>query len=109
MKIQLKITLLFTLLCFSVIVLLSTAVYYFANEEAFQDFYVRLELRAVIASKINFEVNEQSQEAIEQLRRQHVQRLPEEEEFIIRVDTIGRIRNSRLYKTAGAPFFSDAM
>ena len=38
MKIQLKITLLFTLLCLSVIVMLSVAVYYFANERAFQDF-----------------------------------------------------------------------
>ena len=109
MKIQLKITLLFTLLCFSVVVLLSAAVYYFENEKAFQDFYVRLELRAVIASKINFEANEQSQDAIEQLRREHIQQLPEEEEYIIRVDTIDRIKASRLYKTAGASFFSDAV
>ena len=109
MKIQLKITLLFTLLCFSVVVLVSTAVYYFANEKAFQDFYVRLELRAVIASRINFDVNEQSQEAYEQLRRQHLQLLPEEEEFIIRVDTIERLKNSALYKTAGPAFFSDAV
>jgi len=109
MKIQLKITLLFTLLCLSVIVLLSTAVYYFANEKAFQDFYTRLELRAVIASKINFDINTQSQEAIENLRRQHVQRLPEEEEFIIRTDTIDRIKNTTLYKKAGEQFFSDAL
>jgi len=109
MKIQLKITLLFTLLCLSVVVLLSMAIYYFANEKAFQDFYVRLELRAVIASKIDFEMNSQSQEAIESLRRQHVQRLPEEEEFIIRTDTIDRIKNTALYKTAGEQFFSDAL
>jgi signal transduction histidine kinase len=109
MKIQLKITLLFTLLCLLVIVLLSTAVYYFANEKAFQDFYVRLELRAVIASKINFDINSQSQEVIESLRRQHVQLLPEEEEFIIRTDTIDRIKNTVLYKTAGEQFFSDAL
>jgi len=109
MKIQLKITLLFTLLCLTVVVLLSAAVYYFANEKAFQDFYVRLELRAVIASKINFEIDSQSQEAYEQLRTQHVQRLPEEEEFIIRTDTIGRIKHTALYKTAGESFFSDAL
>lgn len=109
MKIQLKITLLFTLLCLSVVVLLSTAVYYFANEKAFEDFYSRLELRAVIASKINFDINSQSQEAIENLRMQHVQRLPEEEEFIIRTDTIDRIRNTTLYKTAGEQLFSDAL
>lgn len=109
MKIQLKITLLFTLLCLSVVVLLSTAVYYFANEKAFQDFYVRLELRAVIASKIDFEIDSQSQGAIENLRKQHMQQLPEEEEFIIRTDTIDRIKNTALYKTAGEQFFSDAL
>ncbi|MBN8856003.1 MAG: hypothetical protein BGO55_15275 [Sphingobacteriales bacterium 50-39] len=108
MKIQLKITLLFTLLCLSVVLLLSTAVYYFANEKAFQDFYARLELRAVIASKINFDVNQESQEALDQLRKQHVQLLPEEEEFIIRTDTLDRIKNTPLYKTAGASFFDDA-
>lgn len=109
MKIQLKITLLFTLLCLSVVVLLSTAVYYFANEKAFQDFYTRLELRAVIAGKINFDINSQSQEAYEQLRKQHVQRLPEEEEFIIRTDTLDRIKNTALYKAAGEQFISDAL
>jgi len=108
MKIQLKITLLFTLLCLSVVLLLSTAVYYFANEKAFQDFYTRLELRAVIASKINFDVNQESQEALDQLRRQHLQRLPEEEEFIIRTDTLDRIKNTSLYRTAGPAFFDDA-
>jgi len=108
MKIQLKITLLFTLLCLSVVLLLSTAVYYFANERAFQDFYTRLELRAVIASKINFDVSQESQEALDQLRKQHVQRLPEEEEYIIRTDTLDRIKNTSLYKTAGPAFFDDA-
>ncbi|HVU55301.1 MAG TPA: HAMP domain-containing sensor histidine kinase [Puia sp.] len=108
MKIQLKMTLLFTLLCLSVVLLLSMAVYYFANEKAFQDFYTRLEFRAVIASKINFDVNQQSQETYEQLRKQHVQRLPEEEEFIIRTDTLDKIRNTPLYRTAGAAFFEDA-
>jgi signal transduction histidine kinase len=107
MKIQLKITLLFTLICLSVIVLLSIAVYYFANERAFQDFYTRLELRAVIASKVNFDANEQNQETYENLRNQHLQRLPNEEEFIIRVDTLNRIKNSNLYRIAGADFFQE--
>lgn len=108
MKIQLKITLLFTLLCLSVVLLLSLAVYYFANEKAFQDFYTRLELRAVIASKISFDVNQGSQDAYERLRQQHVQQLPEEEEFIIRTDTLDRIKNTPLYKTAGTAFFDEA-
>ena len=107
MKIQLKITLLFTGLCLGVILLLSTAVYYFANEKAFQDFYTRLELRAVVASRVNFEVSGQSQQAYENLRRQHLQRLPEEEEFIIRMDTLDRIKGTPLYETLGDTFIDN--
>ncbi|HTI93870.1 MAG TPA: HAMP domain-containing sensor histidine kinase [Puia sp.] len=107
MKIQLKITLLFTLLCLSVIIMVSTAIYYFANENAFEDFYTRLELRAVISSRINFDVSDRNQKVYEDLREQHLQRLPEEEEFIIRTDTLDRIRTSPLYRTAGARFFQN--
>ena len=106
MKIQLKITLLFTFLCLSVIIGLSVAVYYFANAQAFEDFYSRLELRAVIASKVNFEGNEESQETYENLRRQHLQRLPNEEEFIIRADTLDRIQKTGLFRVTGEEFFS---
>jgi len=42
MKIQIKIALLFTLLCTAVIIALSIAIYYFANTNAFQDFFTRL-------------------------------------------------------------------
>lgn len=104
MKIQWKIALLFTLVCVSIIAMLSITVYYIANERAFQDFYTRLELRAIIASKINFDINEQNQEAYDNLRRQHVQRLPSEEEFIIRLDTLDRVKNSRLYNLTGEEF-----
>ncbi len=105
MKIQLKITLLFTLLCLAVIIMVSTAIYYFANEKAFEDFYTRLELRAVIASRVNFNDDGESQQAYEQLRNLHLQRLPEEEEFIIRADTLDRIQTSPLYKASGPRFF----
>jgi len=106
MKIQVKITLLFTLLCLSVIVGLSVVIYYFANAKAFEDFYTRLELRAVIASKLNFEGNEQNQEAYENLRRQHLQPLPNEEEFIIRADTLDRVKKTTLFLVTGGEFFA---
>ncbi|WP_431209758.1 HAMP domain-containing protein [Puia sp. P3] len=107
MKIQLKITLLFTGLCLAVIILLSTAVWYFANEKAFEDFYTRLTLRAVVASRANFDASDQNQQVYETLRREHLQRLPEEEEYIIRTDTLDRIRSTPLYETIGASFFDD--
>ena len=77
MKIQIKIALLFTLVCTAIIVGLSCAVYYFANENAFQDFYTRLELRARIAAKANLDTGNIHSAALEQLRNEHLQLLPE--------------------------------
>jgi len=107
MKIQLKITLLFTGLCLAVILLLSIAVWYFANEKAFEDFYTRLELRAVVASRANFDASDQNQQVYETLRREHLQRLPDEEEYIIRTDTLDRIHNTPLYELVGPRFFDE--
>jgi len=107
MKIQLKITLLFTGLCLAVIILLSTAVWFFANEKAFEDFYTRLTLRAVVASRANFDASDRNQQVYETLRREHLQRLPEEEEYIIRTDTLDRIRTTPLYQTIGPTFFDE--
>ena len=80
MQIQTKTALLFTLACTSIIVALSIAVYFFANEKAFQDFYTRLELRATIASKASLDSDDKSSAAYEQIRSEHLQRLPEERE-----------------------------
>jgi len=109
MKIQYKIALLFTGFCSLVILLLSGAIYFFANEHAFDDFYVRLELRANIASKLNFDSSEVTQEAYTQLRREHLQRLPEEEEYILRADTLSRIGGDPLYKTLTPAFFDQVI
>jgi signal transduction histidine kinase len=109
MKIQYKIALLFTGLCSLVILLLSLAIYFFSNEHAFEDFYVRLELRANIASKMNFDSSEVTQEAYSRLRREHLQRLPEEEEYILRADTLDRLRETALYKTLTPDFFNQVI
>jgi hypothetical protein len=88
MKIQIKIALLFTLVCTLIIIAVSSAVYYFANEKAFQDFYTRLELRATIAAKANLDTNNVSTSAYEQVRNEHLQRLPDEREYILRIDSL---------------------
>ena len=103
MKIQIKITLLFTLLCTSIIVALSFAVYYFTYQNASQDFYTRLELRANIAARANLEENDNTI-AFGEIRRLHLQRLPEEREFIIYTDTLQRLYNNRLSRQLPADF-----
>ena len=106
MKIQTKITLLFTLVCTSIIVALSFAIYYFTYQNASQDFYTRLELRATIAAKANLQQNRDTT-AFRQIRLQHMKRLPEEREFIIRTDTLARISKSPLYSQMPVLFFDE--
>ena len=88
MKIQIKIALLFTILCTLIIVVLSTAVYYFAHEKAFEDFYVRLELRATIAAKVKLHEVSENTAAYEEVRYQYLQRLPQEKEYIMPIDSL---------------------
>ncbi len=107
MKIQIKIALLFSLVCTIVIVGLSCAVYYFANENAFEDFYVRLQLRATIAAKINLDPDEENAAAYEQLRTIHLQVLPEEREYIYRIDSLSLLANSELKDKVPPGFFRD--
>ena len=109
MKIQTKIAILFTLICTFIIVGLSTAVYHFANKKAFQDFYTRLELRAVIAAKASLDLNEENTAAFEQVRNEHLQRLPEEKEYIIKIDTLEKVAKTGLNKQVPESFFTDIL
>ena len=63
MKIQTKTTLLFTTLTVAIFLILTATVYDFSNDFAYNDFYRRLELRARIADKLNFEQGHFSVEA----------------------------------------------
>lgn len=107
MKIQTKIALLFTVVCTLIIVALSIAIYYFANEKAFQDFYTRLELRATIAAKANLDTNNVSTAAFEQVRNEHLQRLPEEREYIVRIDSLQSQIKTGLHAKVPQVFFND--
>jgi signal transduction histidine kinase len=88
MKIQTKTALLFTLLTAGIILFLSVTVYYFTSRYAFNDFLKRLELRARIASKIQFEENEISTAAFNELRKQYLTPLPQEKVYFLEYDTV---------------------
>ena len=107
MKVQTKIALLFTMICTFIIVALSSAIYHFANKKAFQDFYTRLELRATIAAKANLDSKEENITAYEKVRNEHLQRLPEEKEYIIKLDTLYNVAKSGLNLEFPPVFFED--
>jgi signal transduction histidine kinase len=109
MKIQNKIALLFTAIFTFVIVALSSAVYHFASRKAFQDFYTRLELRATIAAKANLDKPTENTKAYERVRNEHLQRLPEEKEYIIKIDTLEKVVNRGLNEQVPPGFFNDIL
>lgn len=92
MKIQIKIALLFASFIAIFIILLSVFIYYFADRNYFQDFYKRLEIRAIVIAKANQELDENSLSIYNELRRQHLERLPYEREYVFKSNDTSKAR-----------------
>lgn len=92
MKIQTRIAVLFAALAAAVVLVMGGLVYYFANQNAFEDFYKRLEIRAIVAAKAALEKDETNVEAYDEIRQLHLERLPHEEEYFIPVEHINDYR-----------------
>src|SRR5688572_7128253 len=105
MKIQTKIALLFSLLTASFIALLSLLAYYFASQHAFQDFYRRLDIRAIIAAKAAFEESESDTRTYEEIRQKHLEKFPTEEEYFLPVDDEGMVISNPKYTLPLPPGF----
>ncbi|WP_298711648.1 HAMP domain-containing sensor histidine kinase [Chitinophaga sp.] len=86
MKISNKIMLLFSVLTFSIILLMSFFVYYLANQYSFGDFYKRLEIRAYLTANAAYPPNGTDTTAYNIIRDRHLEKLPSEEEYIIPVE-----------------------
>jgi len=87
MKTQTKIAALFFFFSLFIMVLFGVSVYYFVNKYAFTDFYKRLEIRAVIAARSSLETEADKALVMREIRAQHLQKLPEEKEYIFRIET----------------------
>ncbi|GAA4341894.1 HAMP domain-containing sensor histidine kinase [Mucilaginibacter gynuensis] len=88
MKIQRKVTLLFLGSAVSIVVLLMGAIFYFAHEFAFEDFYKRLEARVNLAAQIYSSNNNDSVDVYREVRRRYLEVLPSEHEYIIKTKNI---------------------
>lgn len=88
MKIQTKIAILFATLAGGILLAVSLFIYYLTNQNTFEDFYKRLEIRAVIAAKVAFEKVETNADAFSQVRADHLEKLPFEKEYFIPVDSL---------------------
>lgn len=98
MKVQLKLILLLFGFFIVIIIAYSAVIYYSASQYSYEDFYKRLEIRAITTAKIY--LDEENTAAIEELRSKYLERLSNEQHHIFRVD------NSRLSvdaKKSGVP------
>ena len=85
MKIQTKTAILFTVLTATIFLILNITVYYFVKSFSNNDFEKRLELRSKITAKLNFEEDEISTEAFKEIKKQYLERLPQEEPFVFQL------------------------
>ena len=105
MKLQTKISFLFTLICSLLLITVSSVIYYVANNSAFQDFYTRLQLRASIAARLYLDTDKTATEAFERIRTEHLQRLPQEREDIFHLDSLSLLIAKPPYNKLPASFF----
>lgn len=88
MKIQTQTALLFTVLTALLILFISFTTYYFISRFASNDFLKRLELRVRVAAKLRFEQNKVSTATYQELRRQYLEVLPKEHEYLLTWDSV---------------------
>ncbi|WP_422080849.1 sensor histidine kinase [Ulvibacterium sp.] len=86
MKIRNKITLIFVLLSALLLLLVFLSIYFSVQNHTHNEFYSRLSQRASIAAQAYLEKDELSTGIYEEIRKKHLQILPNEEERILEVD-----------------------
>lgn len=106
MKIQTKITWLFTALTASILLFLSGFVYFFASRNAFEDFYKRLEIRAIVAAKGRLGQDATNVSAYNEIRRDHLEKLPSEREYFFQIDKTKGIPDSIRLQGVPTSFFT---
>ncbi|OOQ62146.1 HAMP domain-containing sensor histidine kinase [Mucilaginibacter pedocola] len=84
MSIQRKVALMFLGLTVSIILMLSSAIFYFAHQFAFDDFYKRLEARVNIASEIYHSDDKDSVSMVKGIRQRYLEVLSSEKEYTIK-------------------------
>ena len=73
--------------------LFSVFIYYSISNYSFTDFYKRLEIRAAISAKIQLD-NNQDRESIERMKREYLEVLPNQQQFIFPTDSVIYFANS---------------
>ena len=83
MSTQFKIALFLILTNIMIVGLLGGGIYYFLYNYSYADFYKRLETRASISAKYNFDKDNINAESYQKIRQEHLERLTEESEYLL--------------------------
>lgn len=88
MKIQTRIALLFVLLVGGIMLVLSVVLYYLINQNTFEDFYKRLEIRAIVIANGELDKDVANGKVYTEIKRRYLEDLPNEQEYIFNLDTL---------------------
>jgi len=105
LKIQTQTALLFTVLTALLILFISITTFYFVSRFAFNDFLKRLELRVRVAAKLRFEQNKVSTATYHELRRQYLEVLPKEQEYLLTWDSVNNIIHPQVQSKLPQSFY----
>lgn len=86
MKTQLKIAFFLIFTNSLMLLLFGGSIYYFLYNYSYTDFYKRLETRATIAAKYNFDADKINAESFKIIRKEHLEKLSAEKEYLYRVE-----------------------
>lgn len=106
MKIRNKIALIFLLLTSGVLLILNISIYYFASRYTENEFYKRLKERSNIVAQAFLEKDEVTTNIYNDIRKKHLQILPNEQEKIYRVNISTRIIEDSLLNGLPIQFFN---
>lgn len=83
MKTHVKVSLILGLVLVVIVVLFGWAIYYFANNYSYIDFYKRLETRASLSARYNLEPH--NAENLKSVKKQHLEKLERERDYVIKL------------------------
>ena len=105
MTIRTKILILFTGFTVSIILLMAAFAYFLTNRYAFADFYKRLEIRAIVAARAALTDDKENSATYNEIRNEHLERLPYEREFFLKVAPDGKVARHPALKDLPASYF----
>lgn len=95
MRIQTKTGILFTIITATIILIISWTSYFITRSFVSRDFFKRLEIRVIVATKVLFEQDHVTTTTYEELRKKYLETLTQEQEYVFRVDTIYRLKDRK--------------